>query len=131
MDSLKYCFFCIAALILVISIREFENRFALFIRMAVSVCITTVCASMFATVFEYINNNALTVSIGEETAEIFSSMLKMTGISFIGCISASMCRDCGENGLASLLESVCKLEIIILCLPIIDSIVDKIQSILG
>ena len=131
MDSLKFCLLCIAALILIICIREYENKFALLIRMTVIIGITTASASIFSMIYAYIGNNYIVLSADSESSEIFTSMLKMTGISFLGCISSSLCRDSGENGLANTLEGICKLEIILLCLPIIDYITEKIQSILS
>ena len=130
MDTLKYCFICIIALMLIFCIREYESRFAFFLRIAVAIGFAAVCASMFSVLYEYINTNAVWVSASEESKEIFTVMLKATGISFIGCISSALCRDSGENGIANSLETFCKLEIIMLCLPIINIIIEKIQNII-
>jgi len=131
MDSLKYCLICIAAIILIICIREYENRFAIFIRIAASIGLAVASASMFSGIYVYISNNSSWLNINNESREIFTVMLKMTGISFIGCISSSICRDSGESGIATSLEGICKLEIILLCLPLIDIIIEKIQGVMG
>jgi len=131
MDSTKYILICITALFLILSIREYESKFATLLRIAVSIGIATVSASMFGAIYSYIRNNSSWLNINDDSREIFNVMLKTTGISFLGCISSSLCRDSGENGLANSIESICKLEIILLCIPVIDFITGKIQNVLG
>lgn len=130
MDSFKYCFICIAAVILIICIREYDNRSAHFIRLAVSIGVATVSISMFYTVFSYIKNNFLWINISSEHEEIFSVMLKMTGVSFVSSTVSSICKDSGEGGIAGALEVICKLETVLLCLPLIDIIMQKVQEII-
>ncbi len=131
MDSIKYSAVGIFALVIIIMLREYEGRFALFARMAFSVGASTVCIAMFSKIYEYISVKGSWISVSEEISDIFTVMLKMSGISFAGCICASICRDSGENGTATTVEMICKMEIILLCLPVIDMILNEIQSVIS
>lgn len=130
MDSFKYCFVCIAAVFLIICVREYDSRSAHFIRLAVAIGTATISLSMFYTVFCYIKNNFLQINISSEHEEIFSVMLKMTGISFVTSTASRICKDSGENGIAGALEVICKLETVLLCIPLIDIIIEKVQGII-
>lgn len=131
MDSFKYSAFCIVAVILIIFMKEYDGRFALLLRMAFSVSAAIACALMFGKVYEYIGSVESVLGLNDEGGEIFRVMLKTTGISFIGCICASICRDSGENGIAGTVETICKLEIILLCIPVINLIFEKIGEVLA
>ena len=130
MDSLKYSLIGITALMLILCIREYESRFALLLRIAVTVGLAFVSSSMLGVLYTYVKNNYSWLKMSEDSGRIFDIMLKTTGISFIGCICSGICRDSGESSIANSIESICKLEIILLCIPIIDFIAEKAQNIL-
>lgn len=130
MDSLKYSLFVICALVLILCVKEYEGRFAVFLRLSATISTCLVCASLFIPIYDYINSNISLMNVSSENQKIFTTMIKSTGISFIGCIASTICKDSGEASLAGAVENVCKLEIILLCLPIIDIIMEKIQSVM-
>ncbi len=49
-------------------------------------------------------------------------MLRSLGIAFLTVICANVCRDCGENTVASGVETAGKLAIVSLCIPLIGEI---------
>lgn len=53
----------------------------------------------------------------------FSLMLKALGIALISRFCADICRDCGENTLGNGIESVGRIAIFSLCLPVISDII--------
>ncbi len=56
---------------------------------------------------------------GGEYADV---MVKALGVALLTHITAGVCRDCGENSIASGVELAGKLEILLLCVPIIVKI---------
>ena len=130
MDSLKYAAVCIVAAVMIIFIKEYDGRFALLMRLAFSASAATACAVLFGRIFTYVRDGGALLGLGGDSLSIFNVMLKATGVAFAGCVSSSICRDAGESGIASTLETVCKLEIIILCIPVIDMIIDRIQEVI-
>lgn len=130
MDSLKYSLFVICALVLILCVKEYEGRFAVLLRLSATISACIVCASLFIPIYDYISSNISLMNVSNENQKIFTTMMKSTGISFIGCITSAICKDSGEASLAGATENVCKLEIIILCLPVIDIIMEKIQGVI-
>ncbi len=74
------------------------------------------------------------LSFGERATgfsiDTFSLMLKALGIAFVSKFCADVCRDCGENTLAGGVESVGKIAMISLCLPILAQILSRASEIL-
>ncbi len=64
-------------------------------------------------------------------SEYTEIMLKSLGIAFLTHVCATLCRDCGENGLAGGVEFAGKLEILILCVPLIGKILDLAAQIIS
>lgn len=60
----------------------------------------------------------------------FSLMLKALGIAFISKFCSDVCRDCGEGTLASGVESVGRIAIVSLCIPIVAEILKYASDIL-
>lgn len=61
----------------------------------------------------------------------FSLMLKALAISFCCKISAEICRDCGENSIASRVELAGKVGIVLISLPIIQQLFEIAEDMLG
>ena len=69
--------------------------------------------------------------VGESVAlSAFSLMLKALGIAFVSKFCSDICRDCGEATLASGVESVGKIAIISLCIPVVAEILGYASAIL-
>ncbi len=60
----------------------------------------------------------------------FSLMLKALGIALVSKFCADICRDCGESTLAGGIESVGRVAIFSLCIPIISDILSHAAQVL-
>lgn len=80
-----------------------------------------ICFSVLAYISEAIAL-AKTMLKDVKLDESFSVSVKALGISYITYISAEICRDCGEGGMATKLELLGKLEIMLLALPLIKKV---------
>ena len=58
-------------------------------------------------------------------------LLKIIGITYLAEISADLCKDAGANALASQIELFGKLSILVLCMPIMLSLLETIDYFLG
>lgn len=61
----------------------------------------------------------------------FDILLKIGGISVICAVTSSICESTGQKGLASAIETVAVVEIIVLILPTVKETLSKILSIIG
>jgi len=57
-------------------------------------------------------------------------MLKALGIAFLSEIVAGICRDGGEGSVASIVEMAGKILILLLCFPLIESLLETVEGLL-
>ena len=60
----------------------------------------------------------------------FSTMLKALGVALISKLCSDVCRDCGEGTIANGVDSVGRMAMIALCIPIISDILDFAADVL-
>ena len=61
----------------------------------------------------------------------FTLMLKSLAISFCCRMSADVCRDCGENSLASRVELAGKVGIVLISIPVVTQLFEIAKDMLG
>ena len=57
-------------------------------------------------------------------------VIRAVGVSFLAHICAEVCRECKEGSVASAVILAAKIEILILCLPLVDKIISYASDIL-
>ena len=67
---------------------------------------------------------------GSVIGEAFSLMLKALGVALVSRFCADICRDCGENTLANGVESVGRVVMVSLSLPMFAEILRRVSEIL-
>lgn len=65
-----------------------------------------------------------------EASPYVETILKSLGIVILTQISSDICRDSGENTLAGHIETVGKIELLLLCIPLIEEILTIAQKLL-
>ena len=63
-------------------------------------------------------------------AEIFTTMLKITGVAYIAEFGVQACKDAGENAIASKVELGGKVIMLGLCVPVVINLLELLSSIL-
>ena len=66
---------------------------------------------------------------GGEVGSAFSLMLKALGVALLSRFCADFCKDCGESGLASGVESMGKIVTVSLSLPLLSEILKRVAEI--
>lgn len=61
----------------------------------------------------------------------FKLLIKIIGITYLAEFSADLCKDAGANTLASQIELFAKLSILVLCMPIMTSLLETVDYFLG
>lgn len=64
-------------------------------------------------------------------AEYSEVLLKALGVALLTHLTAELCRDCGESSVASGVETLGKLEILTLCMPLVSTALDMVRGILS
>ena len=110
-------------------LRSYKPEWAAFLRIAVTVVALGLTVSLAGTVMAYVTDlTAATQAPGEETRTI---LFKALGVAFLTETAASVCRDSGEAGLATWVETAGKLEILLLSFPLIRTVMDTVAALLG
>lgn len=122
---LKYCGIAVCALAAVLVLKGQKSEFAGIVSFA--------AASLLfgsAVIQLYPAIAAVSESVeGTELGTYFTTLLKALGITLAVQFSSELCRDAGETSLASKLELIGKAEILLLCLPLIRTLLDFAREI--
>ena len=101
------------------------------ISFALKIVITTLIAASAIILLEPFPKKIYELAaIGELEGEYVSILLRGVGITLLGQISADICRDCGDTSSANGVELIAKLEIVLICLPLLDGIIECALKIL-
>lgn len=98
-----------------------------FVRMGSTVVLCTFALGIISPMLAYVRSLFSGVNFGE----IGGILLKALGVAFLAQICSDICRDCGENSAASGVELAAKLEILLLCLPMLERVLDTAREVLS
>ena len=110
-------------------LRAYKPEWAVFLRMAVTVVSLGLVLSLAGTVMDSVTD--LTAATGALDGESWTILLKALGLAFLTETAASVCRDSGEAGLATWVETAGKLEILLLAFPLIRTVMETIKMLLA
>lgn len=110
-------------------LRQYKPEWAPLLRGTVTVIALGMMLTMAGTVIDALRE--LASGTDALSGETWSLLLKALGVAFLTETSAAICRDSGEVGVASWVETVGKLEILLLSFPLIRTVVDTVVALLG
>lgn len=124
MSLMSLCGCVILCVTLLITLKQLNSNYAL--PLTVIFCLLLTKEALQSTLneldfFQTVFKNAF----AEESGNI---ILKTFGISFAVEATSDVCRDAGENALASKLETLGKIEILIVTIPLIKKILEIISE---
>ncbi len=127
MNPFIACAVAVAAAIIISVLRRFSPEMS---AIAVAVAGVTLLIYIIKGLLPFVDFiNAAATESGTEP--YFALMLKALAISLCSKISADICRDCGENTLASRVELAGKAGIVIISLPVIQQLIELSKDMLG
>ena len=106
-------------------IRSIKGEMALPISICIAVFLVGLSIAICQPLIEYISN------IVEPSSESYITLLfKAVGISLVASTASDICRECGENTIASKVELFGKCEILFLSLPLLKEITSFVTQVL-
>lgn len=126
MTVLKLCM--VALLILASStvIKQWKSDFLPLVRIGATVLFGTLLIASAEPLFSLVT----TLGKGAVASGYIETILKGLGIVILTQISSDICRDSGESTLAGHIETVGKLELLLLCIPLIGEILTTAEKLL-
>lgn len=119
-ESFKIFGIPILCAIACVIIKNYKNEFLVSARICGIIILFALILGMISPIIEFINGLA-GQALEEQYIEI---LLKTLAIAYITNISSDICKDCGEGNIASGVEMIGKVEIILLSLPLIEGILE-------
>ncbi|MBE6599638.1 MAG: hypothetical protein E7640_00305 [Ruminococcaceae bacterium] len=126
MDSAKICAVALIVIGAAAIIKQVGAGFSIPLRASALMVFAALLLISARPAIEYLNELSLSVGFSKYAAVI----LKGFGVALLchGC--ASVCRDSGEATVASCVELAGKIEIFLLCVPLINDLLEVVQELI-
>ena len=128
-QMLKICGAAILCVIFILMLKKGGSDSVPLLKIASIILLCGVCIVAISPVIEYIRSLSDSV-ITTASFSVISVLLKALCIAFISYACSSVCRECGEGGIAYFVELAGKGEIILISLELISEIFDMTEKIL-
>lgn len=125
---IKFVAIGVGAAFLAAWLKTVRTEYSLWILLAAGVLLTFFALTKLETIVEelsYLQNYFFAYG------SYFKLLLKIIGITYLAEFSSNLCRDAGANTMASQIELFGKLSILVLCMPIMTSLLQTVDYFLG
>lgn len=126
-DTVSAAALCIIGAVTAVLLKQYCREQAIFSSAAVCVMVGLAALCFVSPVIEQLGDLFEKTSLDKS---YFKQLLKAVGICFMTGIAADICRDSGEQALASAAEMWGRISLLILTVPMIDSILALITGVL-
>lgn len=124
---IKIAGFVLISLVLILLLKDTRREFALILTIACGIVLFIAVADDFYNVAKSIYD----LSSGIKNVNTYVSLMtKLLGISLIAQFVVDLCRDAGENALASQTETASKILILIMTLPLFETVINIVTGLL-
>lgn len=119
--------FCIAGALLAVLLKQYCREQSMMLSLGVCIIVFAGAVSIISPVME-----RLTLLFNQSGLDesYISLVFKATAICFITQITSDLCRDSGENAVASVMELWGRISVMLISVPLIESIVESITDFL-
>lgn len=127
MSTAQICLLAVTGTTLAVLIRQWKNEFAPLLRLALTVLFASVAISMATPLVAYIQ----TLTEIANASGYAEFLFKALGIAVLTQCCATLCRECGEAGVAGGVELAGRVELLLLALPLIEEILSTVRELLA
>lgn len=124
----KTCGVSLMAAVLVLTLGKQEKDLALLLGMGATILVLTTAFLLLEPVLEFLHRLE---SMGQLQSGSLGTLLRITGIGITAEICTMILADSGNSSLAKGIQLLSTVVILNLSLPILENLIDLIQSILG
>ena len=126
MDTAEICAAGIAVTLLLALLRLWNPSFDLPMKLAAAILFLTVLLGLASPLFGYVRGLMEATALKPYAALLFRAL----GISLLCEIAGGICRECRENAVGGFVEMAGRLEILLLCLPLMEEILESVKGLL-
>ena len=118
-DTFKICAIGIFCAIACVVIKSCQSGFVIPTRLVGIIILYSFLAVLISPIITYVSSlMGMAISISH-----IELMVKAISLAYITQITCDICKECGENTLASGIDTIGKFEILVLALPLVDEII--------
>lgn len=127
MDTWRICGLALLCVVVFSVVRGMGRDFEIPMKLTSAVVFLGIIVSLSRPLMVYLRK-MLAEGAVSEYAEILMGAL---GVAMLTGICADLCRECRETGIASYVEMAGRLEILLLCVPLIRDVLAAVSGLLG
>lgn len=124
---IKITAIALISLVLIIFLKNSNREFAFLLTVASSIILFSIVINDFFQVIEKVNDISSQI---KNLNSYVSLMVKILGITLITQFVIDLCRDSGENALASQTEITSKIIILIMIMPLFEAVMNVVAGLL-
>mgnify|MGYP004539617615 CR=1 FL=1 len=127
MEVVKIVMIGITGVLLALFLKESKPEYSVYLSLVIGLCILGYAVGKLSYLFESIKKIQEFLPVDEKYVIV---LLKMTGATYIGQFSSSICKDAGYAAIAGQIELFVKLYLMVLSLPVLLALVETIHNFL-
>ncbi len=127
MDIVKIIGIGFIALIIIVIIKQYKPEFAMYVSIIAGTIIIFLSLDKIIGIINLLKNLSNKTGIN---AEYLGVLLKITGIAILTEFAVTICKDSGENAIASKIDFGGKIIVISMSIPIISALLEVILKIM-
>ena len=118
-DTLKICGIAIICAVVCILVKNYQSGFLIPTRISGTIILYSAAIVFLSPLVKYM----LGIMDGVISAQHIELIIKSMSIAYITQATSEICKECGENSLAMGVDTIGKMEILILAIPLIESLI--------
>lgn len=126
-DSMRICASALLAVFCFAAVKRVNPNFDMPMRLVATVVFLGMTVTVASPVFSYISEMIAKTELEEWRGVLFGAV----GIALLTHVTAELCRECGEGSIGGYVELVGKLEILILCLPLVQELLEEVKNLVA
>ena len=119
---------CLVSAILSLTVKAYRPEFSVYISIVCGVLVFTMVISQFTDIADFVSDLFNRAGYGRT---YFPILMKILAAAYLTDFVAQICKDAGENGIASKAEIAGKIFILYVSLPVFSSIISMIDILLA
>ena len=127
MEIIKIIGIGLISLIFAIIVKQYKPEFAIYISLMAGIIILFLAIGKLTEVVKLLTNLASRTSVNGKFIKL---LIKITGIAILTEFAVSVCKDAGENAIASKIDISGKIIIVAVSIPIISSLLETVTKVL-
>lgn len=115
------------ALVVLLTVKSINDRFAVYISIAVALLVLFFVCSRLSLIFGFVDQLADRAGIRNQYFEV---IIKGLSICYLGEFTISSCKDCGQSGWVDKVDLACRCALLVLAIPLFEDLLDVLTGLL-